>query len=115
MGISIVESDMASDFCSEIVETIKKKIVKELKNKANEYNTPGFINSALVLRSLISEDNDFHFLYEDWSTIWQELQDKFESYSPEYGSKEANIQYKELKDWVNEMNEKCKEMKISIS
>jgi len=109
MGISIVESDMASDFCSDVVEGIKKKCIKELKNKANAYNTPGYINVSLILKSVISEENEFHFTY-DWEDIWEKLTNFFNENDADYNNKEANKQYKDLKKWVLEMNEKCKQL-----
>ena len=101
MDISIGGSDEASDFCSLVCEKIRKECKKELKNKANEYNTPGYINIALLLKSLISKENEFHFTYGEWGEIWQSLEDKFK-----------NNQYndcEELSEWVIKMNGISKE------
>jgi hypothetical protein len=56
MGLSHwVESDGASDFRFVLQEAkgnkakLKKLIATELKDFANEYNTPGFLNVALVI------------------------------------------------------------------
>ncbi len=100
MNISIAGSDEASDFCSLVSEKIRKECKKELKNKANDYNTPGYINIALLLKSLISEENEFYFTYGEWSEIWQSLEDKFKN--NKYNDCE------ELSEWVIKMN------KISI-
>lgn len=49
------DSDNAADFRHVLKEAkgnkaeLKKLIVKELKDVANEYNTPGFLNVALVI------------------------------------------------------------------
>lgn len=48
MGLEhYIDSDEASDFVSKIVEAVGKLCKKELKNKANEVNTAGWINIGL--------------------------------------------------------------------
>lgn len=110
MDISIGGSDNASDFCSEVVENIRKHCKKELKNKANSCNTPGYINVALLLKSFISEENEFHFTYDNWNTIWEKLSESFNKNDSDYADKVVNKQYKNLAKWVGEMNEKCKQL-----
>src|SRR3990167_1114815 len=55
-----VESDECADFRYTILKTVSELCEKELKNKANEYNTPGWVNIALLV-----EDGMFDFLQED--------------------------------------------------
>lgn len=43
------QSDMAADFMSNISSVLIREFNKELKNKANEYNTCGIINVGLIL------------------------------------------------------------------
>jgi len=57
-GLSTVgESDMAWDFWANVMDAkgneakIKKLIAKELRDHANCWNTPGFMNIALYLKS----------------------------------------------------------------
>lgn len=101
MNISIGGSDEASDFCSLVVDDILKKCQKELKNKANEYNTPGYINIALLLKSMISQENEFHFMYgKDWEVMWSKLDYQFKN--NEYNGCE------ELAKWVQTMYKQCK-------
>ena len=53
MGLSSwAESDEAADVAYEVAITTAKILTKALKQKANEYNTPGYVNVALVLVSL---------------------------------------------------------------
>lgn len=110
MDISIGGSDNASDFCSEVVGNIRKQCTKQLKNKANCYNTPGYINVALLLKSFISEENEFHFTYDNWNTIWEKLNDDFSKSNVHYNNESVNKQHKDLAKWVSEMNEKCKQL-----
>lgn len=51
MGLnSWIESDNAADFHFEMIDVFNRCIAKELKNNANEYNTPGFVNVLLFLK-----------------------------------------------------------------
>ena len=60
MGLSSwAESDEAADVAYEVAITTAKILTKALKQKANEYNTPGYVNVALVLVSL-SKSSVFH-------------------------------------------------------
>ncbi len=109
MDLTIGGSDNASDFTSEVVETVRKKCIKELKNEANEYNTPGYINVALLLKSLISDENEFHFTYkEQWGRVWKKILKSFLT-DHNYSDAETNEQFQELKEWVTEMNKICQE------
>ena len=60
MGLSSwAESDEAADVAYDVAITTAKILTKALKQKANEYNTPGYVNVALVLVSL-SKSSVFH-------------------------------------------------------
>lgn len=47
--LSIDGSDMASDARYAVCEAIFKALKKELKNDANEFNTPGYCNIAMMV------------------------------------------------------------------
>jgi len=50
MGLSHwCDSDNAADFRSELLSNMANTLKKELKHTDNEYNTPGFLNVALVM------------------------------------------------------------------
>ncbi len=52
MGISHwVDSDCAADFRFTLKKEIDALFKKELKNEANEYNTPGWLNALLIFKS----------------------------------------------------------------
>jgi len=52
MGIkNWVESDNAADFMDTLQRTITDLFHKELRNKANCYNTPGYVNALLIFKS----------------------------------------------------------------
>lgn len=45
-----VESDNAADFHHVLESAIRSAFSKELKNRANEYNTPGWVNALLIFK-----------------------------------------------------------------
>lgn len=52
MGLSHwSESDNAADFHSKLYKAINKAFLSELKRDANVYNTPGYINVMLMIKS----------------------------------------------------------------
>jgi len=52
MGIkNWVESDEAANFQYKLRRDITRMFHNELKNKANEYNTPGYVNALLIFKS----------------------------------------------------------------
>lgn len=52
MGIqNWVESDGAADFRSRLEGLIENAFNQELKDEANQYNTPGWLNILLILKS----------------------------------------------------------------
>jgi hypothetical protein len=53
MDFSIQGSDAASDFAYDAAEAVVAVCKRELKNKGNKYNTPGFINVALLIEGMI--------------------------------------------------------------
>lgn len=51
MGIKhFIESDEASNFQYKLRRDITRMFHNELKNKANEYNTPGQVNALLIFK-----------------------------------------------------------------
>lgn len=61
-------SDNAADFRGGLLDTMAEALEKELKETANCYNTPGFINVALVMedKTLFGkiEKHDRSYFYE---------------------------------------------------
>lgn len=51
--LSIQGSDDASDLMGEIMEKMANVLRKEMKKKANEFNTPGCVNVGLVFEEVI--------------------------------------------------------------
>jgi hypothetical protein len=63
MGLSHwVESDHAADFLYNLQEKIDTLFVEELENEANCYNTPGWLNALLILKSY---PNLIHFVTDE--------------------------------------------------
>lgn len=54
MDYSIVGSDAASDFAHNVADAVAAVCQKELKDKGNRYNSPGFINVALLIEAMIA-------------------------------------------------------------
>ncbi len=44
------ESDCAADFHARLRLQIRNEFRKEITNKANEYNTPGYVNALLLFK-----------------------------------------------------------------
>ena len=44
------ESDMAADFHAKLRLSVRSMFRQELKNRANEYNTPGWLNALLIFK-----------------------------------------------------------------
>ena len=65
------DSDCASDFRYKIRVDIGKLFYKELKDEANEHNTPGWLNVLLILKTF----PDFiHFMdYKLCEKIWKRI------------------------------------------
>lgn len=110
MGItSIGDSDNASDFASEVIGSIEETIRKEMTEETNEYNTPGYINVGLLLISLISDENEFHFTYQDeWGDIWEYLEKTYKKNKTSWKKTDMWEDYERLMDFVIEMNNICK-------
>jgi hypothetical protein len=55
MGLSHpYESDEASDYIRNITKQVANVSEKELENEANQYNTPGYINVALMFETMVN-------------------------------------------------------------
>jgi hypothetical protein len=108
MGIeSIGESDCTFDYMCELVEKIKKSIKKQMLVKTNEYNTSGYIDAILVLKSLISEDNEFYFTNDLWFLeVWEPLGLVLKN--PNCGYKQMEG-YEKLVEFVEKMSKLCLE------
>lgn len=106
MGLSIAGSDCTSDFMSEVSDLLKEKMKKQLSEETNEYNTSGYEDVALVLKSLVSDENEFHFTYEWLEDIWGPLRDKLVKNQPSSDWSEYAT-YKNLQAFVDKMIKKC--------
>lgn len=111
MGIkSIGSSDEASDFASNIIEGIRLEIEKEMHNEANQYNTPGYINIAMLLRSMVSDENEFYFTYaEEWGGILQQLEDRFEKELERWSETNMKDDYITLYEFIKKLNKTSKD------
>ena len=106
MGIkSISSSDEASDFASLIIGGIRLEIEKEMHNEANQYNTPGYINIALLLKSMVSDSNEWYFTYaEEWGGILQQLEDRFEKELEGWNATNMKDDYIALYEFIKKLN-----------
>lgn len=52
-GLSVIESDKAADAFYDIKMTVIKKLEKILKDKGNAYNTPGYVNAAMIMNEYL--------------------------------------------------------------
>lgn len=111
MGIeSIGSSDEASDFASNVIEGIRLKMEKEMMNEANEYNTSGYINIALLLKSMVSDSNEWYFTYaEEWGGILQQLEDRFEKELEGWSETIVKDDYMVLYEFIKKLNEISKD------
>lgn len=106
MGISsIAESDNTSDFIADVVGNIMEKMKVQLNETSNEFNTPGYIDVALSLKSLISKDNEFHFTYKEqqgefWDSLYKKFDDNWKVWE---SNSELNKEYNALFKWVKKM------------
>ena len=92
-----VESDMAADFRAGLIHDLLKATRKELKNKANEYNTPGYMNIALLI-----EDNMYDGLSSD------DVTENFDIFKSVIDSLEQA-----LNDWES-CHDDIKRLKVSV-
>lgn len=61
MGISIIESDMASDAVHEMTCAMVRSLEKELKQDHGQWNTPGCINVGLVFEEVFTKCDCFDY------------------------------------------------------
>lgn len=54
---SWMDSDEASDFRLTIADSLNKLVKKELKNRANEFNTNGIVNISLLIEGKTFDAN----------------------------------------------------------
>ena len=58
MGLDTIgDSDGASDFVSGVMDKIAEECEKEIKDNANEYNTPGYVNIALFAEAYLMKES----------------------------------------------------------
>lgn len=53
MDLSVVGSDTASGFASNCIEAFAKQMKKEIGLDHGDFNTPGFVNVAIVIREIV--------------------------------------------------------------
>jgi hypothetical protein len=88
VGLSVLDSDSAADAMSDLVETIVKSLRAKLKNKGNEYNTPGYLNVAMIITEhFLSLKNayssEFHELVRD---VIEQMESHRNDWMPEQGA-----------------------------
>lgn len=113
MGIhSIGASDNTSDNMSVVAEAIYNAIHTFNYDNDNQFNTPGYIDAALILRSLISSDNEYHFVGGDWNTMWTDLLSVYDENADVWGRSDMADDYAELYNFVRTMKQKSDEYGI---
>ena len=66
MGLgSWVESDNASDLRSEVMDSIANVLGAQLERTDNCFNTPGFIDAALIIEDLFFNGKEAVYLYSE--------------------------------------------------
>lgn len=67
MSYTVKGSDFASDASFVMANAIAKSLQKELLNKGNEYNTPGYINVCMIAVEQLAPGN----IYSEklWSVV----------------------------------------------
>ena len=104
MGLgNIGDSDQAFDSMCACVDEFAKQLLKEVKETSNEYNTPGWVNTALIIKSL--KDN-YHFqLNDDMKKAAQIALKGFENESDDWNSdlkKDLKCLKKVLEDFIKD-------------
>ncbi len=108
MGLeSVGLSDNASDLAYSVFGAMTKKLAKGLKEKGNEYNTPGFVNIALFVEQYLKPDKYYgnDELYEIIEKAKGMLEEQIETMDGEWPN-ENNRKYhlKSYKRMVKNMN-----------
>lgn len=110
MGIRhIGESDNAFDFMAGLSEQMLKQVKKQVKNNDNPWNTPGYIDVALSLKSLMTKESETFFKHKEWLPFWEDLEKRFTKNKPDWNQSTISKDYNKLYSWVKKMNKKCKE------
>ena len=104
MGLdSWVESDCAADFRSELVDTLYKQTIDELENKANQYNTPGYINVALLLEDGAYDILDSYELDDEkWIAVFDTVVEGIEHSAKNWNEPALLRLRRSVKDFVSE-------------
>lgn len=105
MGIDDVESsDNASDFMSLVVEKIRLEIMDHMHTVDNKWNTPGFIDCALVLKKLASDNMKTYFTSgTEWMDLWKTLLGHFSNQENIEKFLSVEDDCNSLSDFVTEM------------
>ena len=98
MGLnSVGSSDHAFDSMMSCVDEFAKQLLKEVKETSNEWNTPGWVNTALIIESL--KDNHYFQINDDMKKAAQIALKGFES---------------ESNDWNKDLKKDLKRLKKSL-
>lgn len=72
MDVSVMGSDSASDAAYNLAKVITKQLRSELRDKGNDYNTPGVVNVAAIIGEMLQEFNGS----EELQALAREVQKK---------------------------------------
>lgn len=108
MGIEdIGDSDCTFDYMCGLTDKIKESVKTQMIVKTNEYNTHGYIDVLLCLKSIINKENSFYFTDESWyNEVWLSLEGMLNKQDCGYRKMRG---YKKLVTFVRIMIETCKE------
>lgn len=89
MDLSVGGSDNAADSASNAVEAFAKQLETEYQEPGNAYNTPGFINVAMIINEMCQDD--MWAYNERLQKLAAKCMKKLKK-CPEYGQPTASIQ-----------------------
>src|SRR3990167_3591517 len=104
-----VESDNAAGFRWSLIRRLMDETKKELKDKANEYNTPGFINVAFMIEEGTYDFIQEYEIQEDYADVFLDCYKQFCEHEPGWEEDtDLFIDYERLKNSVKKFLEKNK-------
>jgi len=104
---SWLSSDNAADVASKIGDAITEILREEINKEANEYNTPGIINVALVLEDLAPTDIAKSAIDDEFITKviqgLEKLKEEYSSHDDGYGDTK-NQMLSDIERLIGSMN-----------
>lgn len=125
MGYCGLKTVYSSDYAADLIHACQRaftKILDEgLKTESNEYNTPGWVNVALIIESGIMDGFDLYDYKVDWKFLISKLQeeitnsadDKSGQWGNEYNRRKHHDAYKRMLQSVRDFLNK-KEIKYDV-